>query len=285
MTAHLRRVYLEATGVLALASVVVAVAVALTTGSPGWLLAALPGVVHLAYFALLMVRGATRGRVERVAVPVAGLVALIGAVVLTGDALAGVVAAVPIAAWFGYDLWFTRQHRPAATIAVGEPLPEFPLTTPEGDEVTSVAFTHRPHVILFIRGNWCPFCMAQVRSIAEQYRELERRGVSIAFISPQSAEDTAELAERFEVPMAFYVDRDGRAAELLDLTQRGGRALAVADRASDGDDDGDTVVPTAVITDGDGRVVWVHHSEDHRVRPEPSTFLEVIDREGIAVAR
>ncbi|MGR0218372.1 peroxiredoxin-like family protein [Agromyces sp. ZXT2-6] len=281
MTAHLRRVYIESTGVLALASVVVAVALA--SSDPGWFLAAVPGIIHLAYFALLMARGATGGHVERVAVPAAGALALIGAVVLTADVLAGVVAAVPLAAWLGYDLWFTRQHRPAETIAVGEPLPEFPLTTPDGEEVSSEVFTHRPHVILFIRGNWCPFCMAQVRSIAEQYRELERRGVSIVFVSPQSAEDTAELADRFDVPMAFYVDRDGRAAELLDLTQRGGRALAVADRALD--DDGDTVVPTAVITDADGRVVWVHHSEDHRVRPEPSTFLEVIDREGIAVAR
>lgn len=283
MIAHFRRVYVEVTGVLALASVVVAVAVAVTSASPGWFLAAVPGLVHLGYFALLMARGATRGRVERLAVPLVGLTATAGAVALTGDLRAGIVAAVPLAAWFGYDLWFTRQHRPAASIAVGEPLPEFPLTTPEGDEVSSEVFTHRPHVILFIRGNWCPFCMAQVRSIAEQYRELERRGVSIAFVSPQSAVDTAELARRFEVPMAFYVDRDGRAADLLDLTQRGGRALAVADRTLD--DDGDTVVPTAVITDGHGRVVWVHHSEDHRVRPEPSTFLEVIDREGIAVAR
>lgn len=283
MTAHLRRVYIEATGILALASVVVAVAVALVSSEPGWFLAAVPGIVHLGYFALLMARGATRGHVERVAVPAAGIAALIGAVALTGDPRTGLIAAVPIAAWFGYDLWFTRQHRPTGTITVGELLPEFPLATPDGEAVSSDVFTHRPHVILFIRGNWCPFCMAQVHSIAEQYRELERRGVSIAFVSPQSAEDTAELAERFEVPMAFYVDRDGRAADLLDLTQRGGRALAVADRTLE--DDGDTVVPTAVITDGDGRVVWVHHSEDHRVRPEPSTFLEVIDREGIAVAR
>lgn len=283
MTAHLRRVYLEATGVLALVSAVVAAAVAVIAASPGWLLAAVPGLVHVGYLALLTARGATRGRVERVAVPVIDAAALIGAVALTGDLRAGLIAAVPIAGWLGYDLWYTRQHRPAATITVGEQLPEFTLTTPDGEEVSSEVFTHRPHVVLFIRGSWCPFCVAQVRQMAEQYRELERRGVSIAFVSPQSAEDTAELAERFEVPMAFYVDRDGRAAELLDLTQRGGRALAVADRSLD--DDGDTVVPTAVITDGDGRVVWVHHSEDHRVRPEPSTFLEVIDREGIAVAR
>lgn len=284
MLVRFRRIALELAGVVALASIATAVAVAVATTAPWWLVAALPGALFVGHFVHLMRSGPTRNGAERIAVPVIGAAAIVVAG-LTAGWPAAAVAAVPIASWFGYDRWITRQHRPTGVIEVGQPLPEFPLDTPEGDPVTSAVLADGPHVILFIRGNWCPFCMAQVREVAAQYRELERRGVRVAFVSPQSAEDTVELAGRFDVPMAFYVDRAGRAAELLDLTQRGGRSIAVADRAPDAEDDGDTVVPTVVITDADGRVAWVHHSTDHRVRPEPSTFLEVIDREGIAVAR
>jgi len=44
---------------------------------------------------------------------------------------------------------------------------------------------------------------------------------------------------------------------------------------------GDTTVPTVVITDARGTVLWVDSSDNHRIRPEPTAFLEVLDRAGI----
>jgi hypothetical protein len=78
--------------------------------------------------------------------------------------------------------------------------------------------------------------------------------------------------------MTFYADVDGAAAQVLDIVQAGGTPLLYGAGTN-----GDTVVPTVIITDGTGTVVWLHHADNHRIRPEPSVFLEVIDREGIAV--
>jgi beta-lactamase superfamily II metal-dependent hydrolase len=35
-------------------------------------------------------------------------------------------------------------------------------------------------------------------------------------------------------------------------------------------------MPTVIITDKQGTVVWTHETDNYRVRPEPETFLEVI---------
>jgi hypothetical protein len=43
-----------------------------------------------------------------------------------------------------------------------------------------------PALWVFYRGNWCPICVAQVREIAAQYRELARRGVEVFLVSPQT---------------------------------------------------------------------------------------------------
>jgi peroxiredoxin len=278
MTRLIKRFYVEATGLIGLALIVLSIVMVATGSTLWWLGVAVAWLFTLGYFAYLIVaRPSTHARHLW---PVYGGAAL-GTV---AAALAGVapaaLAALALVASLVYAYWYSRQHVPTAVLAVGERLPEFPLTTITGDVISSETLTHQPHVILFYRGNWCPFCMVQVKEIAAQYRELDERGVAVALISPQRATDTAELSERFNVPMSFYVDTNGAAAALLDITQAGGTPAIYGAGTN-----GDTVVPTVVITNSTGHVVWVEHADNHRIRPEPSTFLEVLDREGISVAR
>lgn len=141
------------------------------------------------------------------------------------------VAVLGLAVILGYNYWHSAQHVSARPVAVDQRLPLFPLATMDGDVVDSSVLTHQPHVIMFIRGNWCPFCMAQVSQIADQYRELDSRGVRVAIISPQKSEDT--------------------------------------------------VVPTVIITDRTGMVLWAEQTDNHHVRPEPTTFLDVLAQHGI----
>jgi peroxiredoxin len=284
MRHHLSRIYVEAVGLLALAAV--ALSLWLATGPAGWpaLLGAAP---YLMALGLIGVGKALPSRIvarlPRHPWPLYGLAAAATIASAFVGWLTFALAASGLAALLGYTLWYSRQHRPSPTVAVGERLPAFPLQTVDGSEVGSTALTHEPHVILFDRGSWCPFCVAQITAIAGQYRELSERGVRVALISSRRAEETEELSARFDAPMDFYVDAGGGSAKALDIVQRGGTTVTFAGGA--GEAGGDTVVPTVIITRADGTVAWIHHSDDHRVRPEPSLYLEVIDREGIAVAR
>ncbi|MBX3098438.1 MAG: redoxin domain-containing protein [Salinibacterium sp.] len=274
----IKRVFVEGTSVIGLALIVIAGVAALNSGDLGWLGVVLAWLPVLSYYGyLLLAAPSTRSR------NLWAIFAISAAGVLVA-AFAGPVALVAatggLAAALLYTYWYSRQHVPAAGLTVGMPLPEFALTTLDGELVSSAVLADRPHVIMFYRGNWCPFCMVQIKQIADQYRELEARGVGVALISPQRADDTAELATRFELPLQFFVDTDGAAADLLDLTQSGGTPMLYGAGTN-----GDTVVPTVVITDAEGRVVWLEHADNHRIRPEPSTFLEVLDREGIGRPR
>ncbi len=281
MKRYFARTYVELIGAAGTVATALAVWQAITQSTPGLLLAAAPWAVAIALIAGSKVAPSSvvaRTGKHPWAAYSASTIATVGAFIV--DPVAGVVAGLGLAALLGYTLWYSRQHVPTAVATVGDPLPVFDLTTVNGERVTSEVFTGDPHVIMFYRGNWCPFCVAQVKGIAAQYRELEARGVRVALISPQRADDTEELSRRFDARMDFYVDVDGAAARTLDLVQEGGTPVTFG-----GGTNGDTVVPTVIITRADGTVAWIHHATDHRVRPEPSLFLEVIDREGIAIAR
>jgi hypothetical protein len=91
----------------------------------------------------------------------------------------------------------------------------------DGSVIDSACFAGRPWLLLFHRGNWCPFCVAQVRELAAIYRALTDAGIGLVVISPQSETRTAALARRFDVPMSFLSDPGGRAAGALGIDAPG----------------------------------------------------------------
>ncbi len=174
---------------------------------------------------------------------------------------------------FLYTYWYSRLDRSGPiALQVDRPLPDFVVTSVNGQQTTSSQLRQQPRIILFYRGNWCPLCMAQISEIAADYQALERRGYRVTLISPQPSENTEELAERFDVSFDFYTDIEGKAADTLGIKHVGGAPAGIAQGY-----DGDTVLPTVVITDNTGTVRWLDLTDNYRIRPEPSTFLEVID--------
>jgi peroxiredoxin len=173
---------------------------------------------------------------------------------------------------FAYVFWYSILDRSVQSVlSVGAMLPELELFDDEGNPVTATAGKHG--LYMFIRGNWCPLCMAQVKEIAAQYRELEARGVEVFLISRQPAANTRALAKRFDAPIRFCIDEDGRLARQLGIEHLGGLPFLMEPLGYDSD----SVLPTVVITDPSRRIIFVDLTDNYRVRPEPSTFLAALD--------
>jgi peroxiredoxin len=134
-------------------------------------------------------------------------------------------------------------------------------------------------VLLFYRGNWSSICMAQVAEIAARDRELERLGIGVALISPQPVERSRELAASNATAFRFWVDRDNAVARELDIAVNDGVPVGVP-----GGYDPDTVMPTVVVTNENGTILYSDQTDNVRVRPEPDTFIAILRRAG-AIAR
>ncbi len=123
---------------------------------------------------------------------------------------------------------------------------------------------------------------AQIKELAGRYREIEALGVRTALISPQPHENTAALARTHNVNFEFYTDTDNVAARALGIDHHGGLPLGMQAMGYDSD----TVLPTVIITDVRGWVIWAHETDNYRVRPEPDVYLEVLrQRAGLIPAQ
>jgi len=208
---------------------------------------------------------------------VAGVIGTGIAIYLSGALLSApalVAAGVGIVGSLLYIFWYSR-FAPAekVVLSTGVMLPAFELTE-DGKRVTSTELTAKPALWMFYRGNWCPLCVAQIKEVAAQYRELAARGVEVILISPQPQSHTAALASKVDAPMRFMTDVDNAAAATLGVLEKNGLPAGMQVLGYDSD----VPRPTVFITAAGGRLIYCDLSENYRVRPEPSEFLAVLDR-------
>ncbi len=197
---------------------------------------------------------------------------------ITGSGRAGALTATVIASvgFVLFNFWYSRFGRGLnPLLKPGEQMPTIAAEDIEGNSVSSEDLLGQPALYMFYRGNWCPFCSSQVRELTRRYRDIIDRGVEVALISPQPADFTKRVADQFEVPFRFWVDRDLRAARALNILNPDG--VPVGQRGKYG---ADTVLPTTVITDAKGRIIYTDQTDNYRVRPKPSRFLRALSEHG-----
>jgi len=175
--------------------------------------------------------------------------------------------------WLVYVFWYSRFDTRTHNFEVGSFLPEFELEDTDKRMVSSKSFLSKPSIILFYRGNWCPLCMAQIKEIAAQYKELEKRGIQMIMISPQPHHFSKSLAKKFNVNFQFLVDTDNKVARQLAIFQKNGLPMGMQLLGYKND----TVMPTVIITDATGKIIFADLTDNYRVRPEPETFFKVLD--------
>ena len=244
----------------------------------GWglLLATVP---TLGLFMVLFTQRVARTEQNLYWIPGVGAAGTVLAVALGGMGLPAVVAlivGVPMALLYThwYSRFGARQH---PDLQPGQALPTFELQDIDGRTVTSTDLTTKPALWLFFRGNWCPLCMAQIKEVAAQYRQLAERGVEVLLISPQPQGHTQKLAQRFDAPMRFLTDVDNRAARRLGVLAEGGLPLGMQALGYDSD----VPMPTVFITAPGGKVVYSDLTDNYRIRPEPDDFIAALDRAGL----
>ncbi len=174
---------------------------------------------------------------------------------------------------FLYSYWYSTFGRePSAKLRVGETLPPFNVKNAAGEQVSSMSLVDKPAIWIFYRGNWCPLCMAQIKELVAEYQQIQRLGVRVALISPQPHKNTQSLAKKFDVNFDFLTDTGNAAARVLGIENPYGLPFGMNMMGYDTE----TVLPTVIITDSGGRIVWAYETDNYRIRPEPSTYLSIL---------
>ena len=181
-------------------------------------------------------------------------------------ALVIIVVLIALAVFF----WKSKKvGRPVpAVLRQGQSLPDFHAIDENGDPVRSTELHGTAAVILFVRGNWCPFCSSQVENLTVHYKDIIDLGARLILITPKPLETTRRVAEFFEVEFDFWLDEDLAVTKQLGLLLESG--VPANNRKEYGND---TVWPTALVVDASGIIRYTELSKFIADRPNAKGLL------------
>ena len=177
--------------------------------------------------------------------------------------------------WLLYLNWYSSfKSRDTSVLEVGKKLPNLTLENSNKEAVEISSFNGNYQIFLFYRGNWCPLCMAQIKEVENQYKELAERNVDMVLVSSQPHKYTKNISEKYKVPFHFLVDIKNKAAKKLGILHENGLPAGFQVFGYDSD----IVLPTVIITDKDNTIIFADLTDNYRIRPEPETFIRIIDK-------
>jgi peroxiredoxin len=118
-----------------------------------------------------------------------------------------------------------------------------------------------PVVLVFYRGDWCPYCNGQLASYARRFEEFEERGAQIAGISVDPPPNNAGMVGKLQLPFPLLSDPEGELARLYGLWNA----------------EEDVAVPAVIVVDQSGEVRYLYAGRDRADRPEDEGVFATLD--------
>jgi peroxiredoxin len=140
-------------------------------------------------------------------------------------------------------------------------------------------------VLVFYRGAWCPYCNIALNAYqAELLGELDRRGVALLAVSPQTPDGSLSMQEKNDLGFAVLSDPGNslaRSVGILTAPSQEARAaqlqLGLDLEAVNADGTTAIPMPTVLILDPDLTVRWVDVHPDYTTRSEAAEILAALD--------
>ncbi|MCI0349643.1 MAG: AhpC/TSA family protein [Acidobacteriales bacterium] len=108
-----------------------------------------------------------------------------------------------------------------SAIGIGAQAPAFELPDAYGGLVRQKdLLALEKLIIIFFRGRWCPYCVAQLEAMQQALPEIRARRANLLAISPQTARQTSFMVEQHRLSFPVLCDSGNRVARQFGLVYR-----------------------------------------------------------------
>jgi peroxiredoxin len=166
-------------------------------------------------------------------------------------------------------------------LQVGAKAPQFELADAYGKLIRSEDLLSLGKlVVIFFRGRWCPYCVAQLEAMQQALPQIHARRANLVAISPQTARQTAFMVEQHQLKFPVLCDAGNRIAKQFGVGYRLPNYLEEQYRRTminlpncNGDQTWELPLPAAYGIEQDSTVTFAQVETDYRRRVEPEKIL------------
>ena len=170
------------------------------------------------------------------------------------------------------------------SLRAGQSAPDFTLPDAAGQPVSLAALLAAgPVVLVFYRGNWCPYCNVQLRAYNQTLAQFKAFNATLVAVSPQTPDLTNLTAEEKELHFPVLSDLGNTVAKQFGLAYQVGDAVyhtlhgVGIDLATfNGDDSGELPLTGTFVIAQDGTIAWAATEANFKQRPDPAVLLDAL---------
>ncbi|MGE0246552.1 MAG: peroxiredoxin-like family protein [Pyrinomonadaceae bacterium] len=176
----------------------------------------------------------------------------------------------------------TDQDAVNSALNVGAKMPSFSLKDGSGKMVSSKDLLKQGNlVIVFYRGDWCPFCNLYLRSLQKRLTDISDAGGKLVAISVENPDASMAVAKKNEVLFTVLSDPKLETArkfkivyQLPDKTDTlyKSRGLDVAKHNEM--ERPELPIAATYIVNKKGKIVYAFLDTDYKKRAEPDVIIE-----------
>lgn len=166
-------------------------------------------------------------------------------------------------------------------LKVGDMAPVFSAKDQDGKTINlKEALKKGPVVMLFYRGQWCPYCNKQMSRFSDSLPMLTAKGASILAVAPETAENIRKTIEKTKATFSVIEDKGMEIMKMYKVnfavdekTIEKYKGYGIDFDNANGNNGANLPVPATYIIGKDGKIKYVFFNADYRKRASVAEVL------------
>jgi len=180
-----------------------------------------------------------------------------------------------------------RAQKKAEGLFINSKAPEFNLKDQNGNNVSLRDLRKKgPVVLVFYRGNWCPYCNRELKNLQDSLSLLTERKATVVAITPEAAAGIQETIKKTGANFSLLSDVDMKVSTAYDVAFSVDERTLGRYKAGNIDllqinNEKETAmlpVPAVYIVNRDGTITYRYFRENYRTRPSVRELLDQLNQ-------
>jgi peroxiredoxin len=179
----------------------------------------------------------------------------------------------------------TKSETETQGLTLGAKAPTITLLNQDSLPFNSAnALKNGPLLVVFYRGQWCPYCNKHLSAINDSLELLQAKGVTVVAISPEQPTYLRTMVEKTGGGFTFLYDAGYATAKAFDVLFDPGTEVknrynqrAKANMAAAHNDSRELLpIPATFLINQQGEVIWRHFEHDYKKRSSVAEILKAL---------
>lgn len=182
---------------------------------------------------------------------------------------------------FAICIFLTNAQTYPAGLKVNDKAPEFSGKDQNGKTITlSDELKKGKVVLIFYRGQWCPYCNKELKGIQDSLSLISSKGASVVAVTPEQPENVTKTIGKTNASYPVISDEGLKIMKAYDVSYAVEGDLAEKYKSygmdfmkANGSNGANLPVPAVYIIDTNGNIIYRYFDVDYRNR---ASVMEIV---------